>query len=320
MTTPRNDRYQWPSFKIGDPSTSGNLTVFPVFPIDGGNAAAKSGEAPADYMLLSTAVEKGFARVTELHDSGNVPLIVIENDGKLPLLGIQGEEYVGAKQNRTLNITVLAGPGRTEIPVTCVERGRWSTGGGKFSPGAYEPVAMRMMKSEQIGRTRRSVKDKVSRYFADQGMVWHAVDEESARHGVHSPSAALSDVYNSKQVSGSVDDIVGVIELPAGATGAVVAIGGRVCAADLFEHSPVFDSIWPRILRSYAFSALSAGRKGAPPSAEAAHSFRLRPGELTWSATPSVGFGEDVRWEDDSTTAAALVWEDRILHAAVFEM
>ena len=319
MTTPRNDRYQWPSFKIGDRCTSGGLTVFPVFSGNGG-AAAASGEAPVDYMLLSTAVEKGFARVTELHESGNVPVIVIENDGKLPLLGIQGEEYVGAKQNRTLNISVLAGPGRTEIPVTCVERGRWSSGGGKFSPGDYEPVAMRMMKSEQIGRTRRSVKDKLARYFADQGMVWHAVDEESARHDVHSPSSAMSDVYNSKKVSDSVDDIVGGIELPAGATGAVVAIGGRVCAADLFEHSDVFESMWPRILRSYAFSSLSASRKGTPPAAEAAHSFLLRPGELTWSATPSVGFGEDVRWEDDSTTAAALVWEDRILHAAVFEM
>jgi hypothetical protein len=320
MTTPRNDRYQWPSFKIGDPCTSGGLTVFPVFPGNGGGGTAHGDSGPADYMLLSTAVEKGFARVTELHESGNVPVIVIENDGKLPLLGIQGEEYVGAKQNRTLNISVLAGPGKTEIPVTCVERGRWSSGGGKFAPGNYEPVAMRMMKSEQIGRTRRSVKDKVRRYFADQGKVWQAVDKVSALYSVDSPSSALSDVYNSKHVSGPVDDLIEGIELPAGATGAVVAIGGRLCAADLFEHSTVFDTMWPRILRSYAFSSLPAGRKGTPPSAEAAHSFLLRPGELTWSATPSVGFGEDVRWEDDSTTAAALVWEDRILHASVFEM
>jgi hypothetical protein len=318
MTTPSTNRYQWSAYKIGEPVTSGSLTVFPVF--TDGDRPGPPAKQPGDYMLLSTAVEKKLARVTELHESGSVPVIAIENGGKLPLLGIQGEEYVGAKQNRTLNITVLVGPGKTEIPVTCVEQGRWDRGGGVFEAGAYEPVAMRAMKSEHIGRTRRNVKDKIKRYFADQGAVWNAVEKEGARHGVRSRTSALGDVFKSGKVSDSVDDLIEGVVLPDGATGAVVAIGGRLAAADLFEHGTVFERMWPRILRSYAYSALPVRSKGVPPSVEAAQTFLSRPNELTWSATPSVGLGEDVRWEDDRTTAAALVWQNRFLHAAVFEV
>ena len=38
-----------------------------------------------------------------------------------------GEELVGAKQNRILNVSVLVGAGaKMPIPVSCVEQGRWA--------------------------------------------------------------------------------------------------------------------------------------------------------------------------------------------------
>ena len=99
--------------------------------------------------------------------------------------------------------------------------------------------------------------------------------------------------------------------------GAVVAVGGRVEAADVFETKDVFELVWPRLLKSYALGALRA-KKGVPPSTEAAESFVRAPVSLTWSAMPSVGLGEDVRWENEKHLATALVWEDRLLHASLF--
>jgi hypothetical protein len=316
MSTPKTNRYQWPEFRFDRPVTSGPLTVFPIVGSNGSEGGARP-ESGADYVLLSTAVEKGIATVTERSRSGQVPVIVIENKGKLPLLGIQGEEYVGSKQNRTLNISVLAPHGRTEVPVTCVEQGRWDRGAGKFVVGAYEPVEMRTMKTEQINFTRRSVKDKIKRYFADQSAVWGAVHLSAARHGVQSPTGALHDVYTSEKVSKPIDEITAGIEVPPETLGAVSAIGGRIVAADIFETADVFDTIWPRILRSYAFSSLGE-KHGVPPSAEAARSFVSRPNDIPWSATPSVGLGEDVRWEGQDVLATALVWGDRIVHAVMF--
>ena len=87
--------------------------------------------------------------------------------------------------------------------------------------------------------------------------------------------------------------------------------------ADLFESPDVFARVWPRMLRSYALSAL--GRKPQTrPSLEAAEYFINRPLDADWNATPSAGLGDDVRWEGRDFLASALVWEGRFLHASVF--
>jgi hypothetical protein len=281
-------------------------------------------------MLLSTAIEKGIATITEKTETGEVPIIVVENRGKLPLLGVQGEEYLGAKQNRTLNISVLVPHGRTEIPVTCVEQGRWDNRHSAFGVGAYDTFSVRLSKIMSISRTRRSRAKGCKRYYADQGDVWAAVHADSTSHGVKSSTMSMHDVYTSKKVSDPVDEIISGIELPNDTIGAVAAIGGRIVAADVFETSDVFAQIWPRILRSYSLSALvhektptekgTRQEKSTPPSLEAAESFVTRPNDIPWTATPSVGLGEDVRWESRDAIASALAWENRLVHATVLAL
>ena len=47
------------------------------------------------------------ARVTEVSEAGSVPFIQVANRADRPLLLLDGEELIGAKQNRILNTTVL---------------------------------------------------------------------------------------------------------------------------------------------------------------------------------------------------------------------
>ena len=88
-------------------------------------------ERPADraleYLTLDEALHRGLAQVSEISDSGRVSELAFSNIGDLPVLILDGEELVGAKQNRTVNLTILA-PARatTSIPVSCVEAGRCS--------------------------------------------------------------------------------------------------------------------------------------------------------------------------------------------------
>ena len=105
------------SLELGAASGSDDLSVFPLM----------SGLDEATwYDTLSDAVTAGCARVTEIGDAGTVPELRVVNDGERPLLIVDGEELVGAKQNRTVNLSILAKPQHeTVIPVTCVEAGRW---------------------------------------------------------------------------------------------------------------------------------------------------------------------------------------------------
>ena len=95
----------------------GNLTVFPLRIEDPRNP---------DYLTLDQALEARVVRIKEVSKHGSVPELLVENSGVQPVLLLDGEELVGAKQNRVLNVTILV-PGKAKIlvPVSCVEGGRW---------------------------------------------------------------------------------------------------------------------------------------------------------------------------------------------------
>lgn len=104
------------ALQIGAARQHANLTMFPLL---GGRAG------DPDYHTADEALAPGTARVTEVSDSGSVPELRFQNAGEWAVLLLDGEELVGAKQNRVLNLTILA-PASKEIriPVSCVEAGR----------------------------------------------------------------------------------------------------------------------------------------------------------------------------------------------------
>jgi hypothetical protein len=79
------------------------------------------------YVTLSEALTLGTLTVSEVSTQASVPDLLAVNKGDLPVLILDGEELAGAKQNRTLNTSVLlSAHSETIIPVSCTEQGRWS--------------------------------------------------------------------------------------------------------------------------------------------------------------------------------------------------
>src|SRR6266566_5768997 len=104
--------------EIGQASQIRNLKLFPLI--------RRNASQPLDYLLLEDGIAQGKVRVTELSGGGSVPELSITNTAELPVLLVDGEELVGAKQNRVLNLTILVPAKHTmAIPVSCVEAGRW---------------------------------------------------------------------------------------------------------------------------------------------------------------------------------------------------
>src|SRR5688572_21551670 len=99
----------------GEPLVHGPLTVIPLL----------SPGAPDPGWL--TLTEAGDAiTIEEVSEAGAVPTLRLVSSADRPVLLLDGEELIGAKQNRVLNTTVLVGAhSRLTIPVSCVEQGRW---------------------------------------------------------------------------------------------------------------------------------------------------------------------------------------------------
>ena len=67
-----------------------------------------------------------------------MPELLVENPLDADVLLYDGEELVGAKQNRILNVSVLAGAhSKLTIPVSCVEQGRWQMRSAEFAAARH---------------------------------------------------------------------------------------------------------------------------------------------------------------------------------------
>ena len=116
------------TLKMGDAVGHLNLTLVPL---TGGE-----GHGQLAYCLAADAIAAGVFTVTEMSQGGAVPLLTVVSEATRMVLLLDGEELVGAKQNRILNTSVLV-PAKSKIiiPVSCVEQGRWRHVSPDFKSG-----------------------------------------------------------------------------------------------------------------------------------------------------------------------------------------
>src|SRR5205823_4419322 len=130
------------TLQLGDPIEHRGVVIAPLFP---------RRQPIAEYLTLEDALPLGF-RVEEVGSAGSVPELAVHNPLEANVLLYDGEELLGAKQNRILNVTVLvAGQSETVIPVSCVEEGRWSARSAAFSSARHAAYPeLRRQKAEQL--------------------------------------------------------------------------------------------------------------------------------------------------------------------------
>ncbi len=294
------------SLSLGHPTSFLNLTIFPLV----GQSSYRR-----NYLTLRAAIEAGTARVREVSKGGSVPELILENSGQQPVLVLDGEELIGAKQNRTANVTILAAAGKTlRIPVTCVEAGRWHDQGREFAPSQQLHFSRgRASKMASVtGSLRRTGTRK-----ADQGEVWNDIASKCLRMSVQAPTSAMVDVYETHRTR--VEDYVGAFQAEPEQTGAVFAIGEKIEGLELFDCQQTLADMLPKLIRSYAIDAVeSVGAHRCNPTAESVGAFlsRLRSGEF--ETYPGVGEGTEVRLSAPGVIAGGLVAEGRLVHLAAF--
>ena len=225
------------SGKLARKKSYKNLTVFPLL--------APAGSKP-DYLTLEQALDQNLVQITELNQAGSVPELRLYNKGKKKLLIVEGEELVGAKQNRIVNATFLVA-GNTEIviPVSCVEQGRWRYDSNKFSSGR------KMMHASLRRNHQMDVKFSLKHgdgYRSNQGRIWEDIDGKLDRMKVAAPTSALSDAYESYE--SKLSDFLQAFSLIEWQIGAVFAINGQVSGLESFGCSDTFAGFFNRLAKS----------------------------------------------------------------------
>ena len=294
-----------------------------------------------DYLLLDAALETKRARVTEISEGGSVPTLRFENNGERPVLLLDGEELIGAKQNRILNLSVLAPANEhIEIPVSCVEAGRWRHVSAEFRSAKRAHYATG--RSHKAAKVSQSLIGAELRH-ADQGAIWRDIHAKSARMRVQSDTAAAAALYDSRRRQ--LDDYDRAFHTVSQQLGAVFVLAGKVISLDLFDCAQTCTETLPKLVQSCALDALdaqfadaiaSAGLDGLPPfdparqprptaaadakitPLDAAGTFLQALTEASTQAFDAIGEGQDLRFTGQVVAGGALVARDRLIHLCAF--
>ena len=255
--------------------------------------------------------------ISELPEAA-VPTVRFANGAARPMLVPAGATITGGRQNRMVTVSVLVPPATTlEVPVSCVQAGRWS-GAGSFGLGrSFAPRRVRRTNDVTVDRNLRAGRGT----RADQHDVWATVDHELDREGVTSASRdldALQDrIASDEHRTRTVHDLVARGPLP-GQSGLAVAHGARVVALDVFAAPELLAANWEALLRS-TFAELPT-RDGGHPSATRVLRFVRRFAGAAATVVPGAGLGRARHVATARVAGQALELDDLLVHASAFAL
>ena len=268
---------------------------------------------PGGWVPLAEALERGWVEVTEVSEEGSVNDLLIRNRGDRPVLALEGEALVGAKQNRVLNLTILAGPGsETEVPVSCVEAGRWAWRGRRFEadeahlhPKARTLLCRRVSENYREGEPR-----------ADQAEIWDEVARKLDGMGVESGTADL--LAARRRYQAQVDEAASAFEPEADQVGVVFYLDGKPIGLEILGDPPTLAAYLPRLVRGYALDALEPGEPTVGLADSDFEDLVATLAEAAPERRPAVGLGEQWRIDAGPLVGSALVEGGRLVHLSAF--
>ena len=293
--------------RFGEAQHCHGLSVFPLL------EAEAIGD---DFLTLDEALAQGHATITEVSEGGSVPELRFRNQGDRPVLLVDGEELVGSKQNRILNLSILA-PAHSEvvIPVSCVESGRWSwrsRSSRSSNRAIYSKLRLRKVAQVTLGMAETGFR------HADQGQIWDDISAKSRRMRAFSDTGASGALY--ERCREELDEFIANLKPTPNQVGAVFAVAGRPAGVEIFRSPHLFAHLFPKLVRSYGLDVLEERETREPePAPEIDLSDLLKSlSGANAKRYKAIGLGEDIRLDSDSVIGAALTDNGALVHLAAF--
>ena len=301
-----NIKQQLQSINISDPLHFQNLTLF---------AIKGSNNTSFHYITLSHAYENKVVEVKETSEEGSVSELLFINNSDTPILIIEGQELLGAKQNRIINVSILV-PAHISmvIPVSCCERSRWG-----FRSNREFSLSDRMTFSKARRNKMRSVNERWESgdtADSDQQEVWQDMDVKFAKMNVNSSTDSMGDFYDT--YSERINQYVKSFASENNDKGIIAAINGKIVSMEFFDRNTSFKDNLSKIIRGLAADAIEeqktsliATKKQAEDFVENVHASRIN--ELG-----SIGLGSQYKINGDAQLGQTLIFNNQIVHFIVF--
>jgi hypothetical protein len=227
-----------PGLHVGRGYRFGNLDWFPVWT-----------DAPHGVRNYTTKASAQAVKVSELTNA-DVAGLQIENSGSKHVLLLEGTLLEGGWQHRALTRSVfLLAHSAQQLPVVCVEQGRW---GGAHGQALGQKLAPARVRAAMRGMQNRT--DGVHQASADQGKVWDEIHKY--QRDLHAGNATASYVEMRDQIDRNLPTLENATAL-VGQRGVIVAINGQPVALELFDHSSTLSERLDAILRGFLPDAMA---------------------------------------------------------------
>jgi hypothetical protein len=291
-------------YKLLDPITHGDLTVFPV--------VSNKAHDTSQFLTLDEGVRSGEVVVTEvgnLHGvmrrrpipqnfsgSARVNNLVLVNNSSRPLILLAGEIVTGGKQDRVVgkDRIVPAESDPVDLGVFCVEPHRWVEQSTKFDTHASVMAQPSVRKKAMVDKDQQQVWNEVNNAKSNMtanakaaaptaggggggdasfGYAMRELDATSSYAGARSNAVVQKQVEAiTEPMQKSYESLIRQLRNQ-NAIGVVVAVKGRIVWADLFASSSLLSKYWPKLLQSYAAEALTTPGEHRDVSVKEAQQF-----------------------------------------------
>lgn len=281
-------------YRVTGPVVYENLAIYLV------HGKSASGTVP---LTLDEALAQ---KVVEVHETGSVDELQIENLGNEEIFVQSGSIVKGGQQDRVLSVSLMLPPrsGRVQIASFCVEQGRWSARGKEdvktfatasaVVPSREAKLAMKAPAQPTpvpdavggIGRTR-TMAYAGSDIGSRQQEVWKSVRsvQEKLSTNLAAPVAAPASqsslqlaLENEKLKDAQASYLAalqGAAEKDGDVVGYVFAVNGKLNSAEVYPSNGLFRKMWPKLLQASITEAIGARNAGgdATPTSGAAMAF-----------------------------------------------
>ncbi|HEU4735249.1 MAG TPA: DUF6569 family protein [Kofleriaceae bacterium] len=240
-----------------------SLTLTPIVttPAPAGATDDAHGDARDDGLLvLDEAMAQNQVKIQEIAE-GNVNGLTFINKADHPVFVMAGEVIIGGKQDRIIGRnTVIPAKTTQEVPVYCVEHGRWDGKTRDFTTA----------KALAHGRLRGQAS------YAAQQDVWNEVSAKNKARKTQSASDTYRKVAQ-QQSDGTLSAMeqrvnAALARIPAADRGRMVgyavALNGTVATVDVFGSPALFRKLETKLVRSYLTEAvdIAAQKDLRPPT------------------------------------------------------